>query len=190
MSLLWRTGRVFAALLALGAPAAAQVAAGAPVEIAKGQKVWVTASDGVAHDGRVVGVSAASIDVSTPDGIASWAWADVRMVETPDPIRNGIRNGAIAGAITGAAMGMMIGHGLRCRSNCGEDYSVARDIAGGALIGGVFGTGYGVAFGAVIDWLVHQRRTVYSSGRAAARAQLIPAYARDGARVELTVVWP
>lgn len=190
MSLVWRTSGVLAALLAIGAPAAAQVTVGAPVELAKGQKVWVTASDGVKREGRIVGLSGASIDVSTLRGITSWAWSDVRKVETPDPIRNGIRNGAIAGAIAGAAGGMMLGYGLRCQSSCDDDYSVARDVAGGALIGGVFGTGWGVAYGALIDWLVHRRRTVYESEGTAAGVRLIPVYSQHGARAELVVFWP
>lgn len=65
-----------------------------------------------------------------------------------------------------------------------------RDVAGGALIGGVFGTGLGVAYGALIDWLVHRRRTVYEFERAAAGVRLIPVYSRHRARVDLTFAWP
>jgi hypothetical protein len=181
---------VVVALLALGVPVAAQQTEDPPVALTQGQKVWVTTFEAGAHEGRIVGLTGTAIDISTPDGIASWPWAAVQRVDTPDPISDGLRKGAIAGAATGAAWGMMLGYGLRCRSNCGEDYRVWRDVSGGALMGGVFGTGLGVGYGALIDWLVHRRRTVYEFERAAEGVRLIPVFSRHRARVDLTFAWP
>lgn len=106
------TNTVLVALLAFGVPAAAQQTDGPLVVLPQGQKVWVTTFEAGAHEGRIVGLSGTAIDIRTPDGVASWPWAAVRRIETPDPISDGLRKGAIAGAVTGAAWGMMLGYGL------------------------------------------------------------------------------
>ena len=180
--------RIALALVACTASvAAAQTAAQSPPQLAPGQHVWVRTFDGVAHEGRVAQVSPASIQVTTPGEDVSWVWAEVWKVETPDPIWNGLRNGAIAGSIAGAVFGMGLGYGMRCKSDCGPDYNVARDVAGGALIVGVVGAGYGLACGALLDAVVHRRRTVYEAQGPALDIDIRPL--RSGARVEITLGW-
>jgi hypothetical protein len=117
-----------------------------PSAVHVGQTVWVNTVDGREMKGKVASVSATEIRVQTGQAATPFLWPQVRLIETPDSIRNGLVKGAIIGGLSGLALTFA----NDCSSNeCGEGFYVP----GGAAIGAAAGTG--------IDLLVHKRRVLY-----------------------------
>jgi hypothetical protein len=106
----------------------------------------VNTQDGREVKGKIESVSATEIRVQTGQGVTPFLWPQVRLIETPDSIRNGLLKGAIIGGLSGLALAIA----NDCSSNeCGEIFYVP----GGATIGAAAGTG--------IDLLLHKRHALY-----------------------------
>jgi hypothetical protein len=85
---------------------ASPVAAQSPPQVAPsrqawadGLKIWVTTTDGSEQKGTLVSFSPAGLVLQTASGRTSIPFRDLRAIETPDSLRNGMRNGAIAGSV-------------------------------------------------------------------------------------------
>ena len=147
---------------------AAQDAASVPstgplARLHPGQAVWVTTSDGAELQGRLVTPSTASLVIAARSGEQSIPMAAIHTIETPDSRKNGVRNGAlIGGASFGAYVGLLA-YALRCESDCGSDYSAARDTVEAVLWGAGVGAGGGALLGLWIDGLIKGRQVVYSA---------------------------
>lgn len=121
-----------------------------PPAVHAGQTVWVNTVEGREVKGKVESVSATGIRVQSGQHITPFPWPQVRLIETPDSIRNGLFKGAIIGGLSGLALAIA----NDCSSNeCGEAFYVP----GGAAIGAGAGMG--------IDLLLHKRRVLYRASQ-------------------------
>jgi hypothetical protein len=115
-----------------------------------GETVSVTDQGGTTVKGRVVRISATSIDLLVNDGSREWAASDVAWITQR-------RGHAVQGALTGLAIGAMYGVYLGVADGYCQNYhyeGCARDDAEmtpivAALFGGI-GAGVGAAIGAAI----------------------------------------
>jgi hypothetical protein len=116
----------------------------------QGETVYVTDQGGTTVKGRVVRISATSIDLLVNDGSREWAASDVAWITQR-------RRHALRGALTGLAIGAMYGVYLGVADGYCQNYhyeGCARDDAEmtpivAALFGGI-GAGVGAAIGAAI----------------------------------------
>ena len=62
-----------------------------------GQSIWITAPDGVERLGRVTSITDSAIEMKMLVSDVSYPLEDVRLIEVPDPIINGLLVGALIG---------------------------------------------------------------------------------------------
>jgi hypothetical protein len=125
-----------------------------------GERAWVTTADNREVEGEVVGGSAGSLTLRTRVGPVSFSAADVRAIDTTDPIRNGTVLGAKIGGLGALVPSVLISY-LVCalELECGVD-----DVLwfNGVMVG--MGAGIGAAAGALADSLRQDRVSLYRRG--------------------------
>lgn len=125
-----------------------------------GERAWVTTVDNRDIEGEVVGGSAGSLTLRTRAGAVSFSAADVRAIDTTDPIRNGTVLGAKIGGLGALVPSVLISY-LICalEIECGVD-----DVLwfNGVMVG--MGAGIGAATGALADSLRQHRVPLYRRG--------------------------
>lgn len=138
---LTRIGIVFTGLLLSSAAAGAQTP-----DPAVGRKVWITMADASVHQGTVARVTPDIVTLTFKGATVTLPTQDVRRIEAPDPVRDGVTKGAIGLAAVGG-LGFGVFGGLVCEHNC-PSYMVkvglvgaAMGAAGGAILGGLLDAG-------------------------------------------------
>jgi hypothetical protein len=134
-------GVVTAAMMVLSTTASAQTP-----NPTIGRKVWVTMADASVHHGTVVLVTSDAVMLKVGGATLALPTQDVRRIEAPDRVSDGVAKGAIGMAVVGG-----VGTGLLsaafCESNCGSYVATvglvgaAMGGAAGALIGGLLDAG-------------------------------------------------
>jgi len=124
-------GVVTAGLLVVSTGAKAQTP-----DSAVGRKVWVTMADASVHQGTVARVTGEVLTLALDGATTALATQDVRRIEAPDGVSDGVAKGAIGVAIAGG-VGTGLLAGAICEHSCGS-YVLKMGVVGTAL-GGVVG---------------------------------------------------
>lgn len=132
-------------LVAAAAPAHAQSDTTAYLRSAihPGQTVWITSANGRELQGTLAGISDGAIDVTMLGNTVTYPFTDVRRIEVPDPIINGLLVGGLMGTLVGSIPAWDV---HRSRSS--------------AFISTLAGAGVGAAGGAYFDYLRQGRKMV------------------------------
>ena len=161
--------------------APATQAAGVPELMRGNQRVWVTAADGRVVTGKLVVFSASRVVVRKDGADTSIAFGDVRRIDVPDLLDNGIRIGAITGAVLYGGMSIAFVQGF-CDHDC----------AGGAVFV-VFSAGFGAALGAgmgaLIDHLHKNREAIYIASSSSPSVRFAPLLTPTRAGMGVSVRW-
>jgi hypothetical protein len=136
--------------LARRAGQSAQVGSG---RVRTGQRIWVTTSDGRTLDGYVGDISSSSIEILRESGRESLDMTQVRRVDTPDSVRDGVTRGALIGA---AGLGVFTGILSTSICECHDATAVLVTMTFAGL-----GAGSGALIGGVIDSFHVGRRTIF-----------------------------
>src|SRR5262249_13590725 len=129
-------------------------------ELRPGQHVWITLSDGRTVTGAVGQVTDATVEVRDRSQSTYVSLYEIRRIQIPDSINDGVSLGGKIGAGAGAALGVMGAMAL-CEYGCHGS-----DTLGVAAVGGVFaGLGWltGAMIGAIADSLHETRHTVFDA---------------------------
>jgi len=151
-------------LVAAGAvPAMAQTATPTfddlRAEAHRGETVHVTDQGGTKVKGRVVRISATSIDLLVNDGSREWAASDVARITQR---RGHARRGALIGLAVGAGYGvLLVLTDGECR-NYGYSGCGPQDAADALLLAALFG-GVGAGTGAAIGAAIRPERVLYAA---------------------------
>ena len=155
-----------------------------------GRTVWVTTTDGRAHQGVVFSLSASMLELLTDHRKVVLSFGDVSKVEVEfrDSLTNGIRNGLLAGALSGVALGIFsaasdCGHPTLYISFCSPDGFIR---AAGMV--GLLGAGIGTVAGWGVDASTHQRRVIYRAAGSVS-VDVVPLIAARGAGVGVVARW-
>ena len=65
-----------------------------------GQSIWITGPDGAERLGRVTSITDSAIEMKMLVSDVSYRIEDVRLIEVPDPIINGLLVGALIGSLS------------------------------------------------------------------------------------------
>ena len=176
---------VMAALPGLAAAQAPRF--GLPLRV--GQNVRITTVDGATTQGNVIRLTPASVEIGD-GGVtrSSLAVADVRQIQIPDPVKNGVVIGAVSLGLVGGlagAYGAAVGDVYDSAF-----YSTEPDEgtgAGGFLIGAAVGAIVGGLLGGAIDGA--RVRTIYTRPAGGITLGLRPIVSAAGKGVALRVVW-
>ncbi|MEO7190951.1 MAG: hypothetical protein ABI051_07830 [Vicinamibacterales bacterium] len=128
----------------------------------RGQTVWVTDEAGIRTKGDLTSLSATELTVTRRGGGRTLATANVRRIEVPDRVVDGLAAGGITGGVAGGVLGALLFHSL-----CEQDGPCA---ALGAMIFGGLGGGMGALTGVLVDSFHDGRRTVYDAAERPTRA--------------------
>ena len=148
--------------------------------LAPGVTAYVTTMDGGRFRGRVVGVSAASLRLSLPDGAPrDFLPADVSAIRVRDPLRNGL---LIGGGVSALMAGIL--NDEPCVADSAAPGCKKQSRAAGIAVT----AGLGAAIGAGIDALHHRR--VYDGARPARTARLLlaPTLTRTSVSLRMSIV--
>lgn len=118
--------------------------------VAVGQTVWVTTEGEGTLQGRVAAISDAQFEVSMLGRVSAYPWADIRLIEVPDSIKDGMVLGGIIGGLALANM---------------PSQRTAGHVAPWALLG----AGLGAAAGAYGDYLREGREIILRNNVIASR---------------------
>ena len=140
-------------MLALPVSALAQAPPDWTLKLRLGKPVFLTTETGERVEGVAGQVTPDAVIVSTPVGIRTVRYADLRQAEKRDSVWTGVA--------IGAGVGAAIGITAVAKSDCTTDECVAE--SGGAIIGAAI---YGGLIGWGIDALVKGKTTVFRSGSA------------------------
>jgi hypothetical protein len=135
------------------APSLADTSGGRLPAVRVGQTIWIIDAEGVTHQGELASSRADSLTLTTRAGATTIAASDIRRIERPDSLRNGLAIGTASGAIPGAVFGAIIGNLL-----CEESGGCA--VVGALAFGGI-GAGIGALTGLLIDSFRDGRQVVY-----------------------------
>ena len=140
------------AMVAMAAVTASAQSSGAYVrsQLDVGQVVWVTSTPEGTLQGRVAAISDSHFEVSILGRVARYPWAEVRLIE----VKDSLKNGTILGGIIG---GLALAHIPSPRT--------ATNVTAYAVLG----AGLGAATGAYMDFLREGREIIYRSHVATAR---------------------
>jgi hypothetical protein len=124
----------------------------------QGEIVYVTDQAGTTVKGRVMRISATSIDLLVNDGSREWAASDVAWITQR-------RGHAVQGALTGLAIGVIYGVLLDvtdpfCRSHSQATWACGADDA---LFVAAFWGGIGAGAGAAIGAAIRPERVLYAA---------------------------
>jgi hypothetical protein len=109
--------------------------------IAIGQVVWVTTEREGTLQGRVAAISDSQFEVSMLGRVSAYPWADIRLIEAPDSIKDGTVLGGIIGGLALANV---------------PSSRTAGNVSAYALLG----AGLGAAAGAYGDYLREGREII------------------------------
>jgi hypothetical protein len=168
-------GGLLAAVLICASSAHAQ-APSSPLPVKLGQHVWVTATDGSEITGVVSDITAAAIEVKNENSTKRFNVTDVRRIAK----RDSMKNGAIIGGSAWAALGVLAAtccEPLKLKSTGTKVGVVALDFAAGAGIG------------ALVDYALKGRHTVYERPTSSTSLQLTPIVAPRRVGVGGTIRW-
>jgi len=144
-----------------------------------GREVWVTTASGALVHGEVTAVSGGSLGLRQRRGDVAVPLDEIRLVEGPDSLKNGILIGAATGALSGGALFTWAANVL-CESDPCAPFAVIAFLYGagsGAAVGGLLG--------AMVDGLVPGRRTLFEKSG----VRLVPVVTPSGRGVYMTVAW-
>jgi hypothetical protein len=146
--------------------------------------VWVTTADGRELSGTVVSSTPTSV-VVRKDGLdATVALGDVRRIEAPDSLSDGIRHGAIGGAVVCGGFALAVVRGF-----CGSEHASCSGAVPFVMISAGVGAGVGAGLGALIDHLVVHRDTIYAATAAPMKIDWAPVVGPHHAGMGVTVRW-
>jgi hypothetical protein len=151
------------------APAAAPTVSTPPIRslLSAGDHVSITTADGVIHQGRVLSLSNASIELVLAQSKQKTTipFDHLRRVEVRfhDRLTDGLKWGAVAGAVSGAIIGT-----VSVTSECHNrtvDPCAAGEVFGALGIASGVTAGIGAALGTVVDALHVSEREVWRAPR-------------------------
>jgi len=134
-------GIVATGVLLLSAAASAQT----PTP-AVGRKVWITMADASVHQGTVARVTEEVVTLTVAGDTVALASRDVRRIEAPDRVSDGVAKGAIGFGLAGG-LGLGLMGGYVCEHNCASYmaktglFGAAVGAAAGAIVGGLLDAG-------------------------------------------------
>lgn len=134
-------GVVTAAMMVLSTAASAQTP-----NPAVGRKVWVTMADATVHQGTVARVTPEVVTLTFGGATMALATQDVRRIEAPDRVSDGVAKGAIGFGLAGG-LGLGLLGGYVCEHNCASYmaktglFGAAVGAAAGAIVGGLLDAG-------------------------------------------------
>ena len=170
--------------LAAAQPSSAGTPSGL-LPVAVGQKVSVTTADGKTIRGHVFGISPTTLDIGQGGVVTtSLATADVRRVQVPDSVANGVWTGALTLGLAGAVWGLL-----------GDATS---DLASGIFTGKSAGTNYtligtlaGASVGALLGYALDSSKvaTIYQRDTAGTSVAVRPIVSDAGKGVGVSVRW-
>jgi hypothetical protein len=148
-----------------------------------GERAWVTTGDGRQVDGEVIRRSADTLTLRTPAGVVSIADADVRAIDTTDPIGNGTVLGMKIGGLGSLALSVPV-----TLIYCAFERCDSHDVLtiNSAFIG--IGAGVGAATGALADSLRERRVPLYRR-RGSAGVTLTPFVGRQQVGGRAVITW-
>jgi hypothetical protein len=129
-------------------------------EAHRGEIVYVTDQGGTKVKGRVVSISATSIDLLVNDGSRKWAASDVAWITQR---RGHAGRGALIGLAVGAVSGVLLAIGDGYCQNYGNHEGCARLDAEAALFLAAFFGGIGAGTGAAIGAAIRPERVLYAA---------------------------
>jgi len=132
-------GVVTTAVLVLSTAASAQTP-----EPAVGRMVWITMADASVHHGTVARVTPEVVTLTFDGATLALPTRDVRRIEAPDRVGDGVVKGAIGLAIVGGVGTGLLG-GYVCEHNC------ASYMATVGLLGAAIGGAAGAVVGGLLD---------------------------------------
>lgn len=156
------------ALAARGASAQSSLPSYVRSRVDVGQTVWVTSTSEGTLQVKVAAISDAGLEVSILGRLATYPWADIRMLE----VRDSLKNGVILGGIIG---GLALAHIPSPRT--------ATNVTAYALLG----AGLGAAAGAYADYLREGREEIYRSH--ARTARLAPMFLPKTVGLSAVIQW-
>jgi hypothetical protein len=170
--------------LLMGAGAAAQTADSLD-RVRVGQTVYLTTTDGLETEGRVVSKAAASaVELLVGRQPRTFRADEIRRIET----RDGLRNGAITGGVIGAtAMAAFVAWAIEITD---EGQGVSGDDIFAAVRLTALAAGAGALVGAGIDRAIDGRQTIYEAPRVSGTVTVRPLWSPTRAGAIVTVVWP
>jgi hypothetical protein len=92
------------ALLSGRSAHAQSTASGSHSKVHAGKVVWITPTDGFTLQVKTVAVSDTQLVVSILGDVKAYRWPEIRRIEAPDSIANGLIIGAIFGGLVGYAL--------------------------------------------------------------------------------------
>lgn len=131
-------------VLAIDAASAQSSAAYVRSRLAVGQVVWVTSASEGTLQGRVAAISDSQFEVSMLGRVAKYPWAEIRMIEVKDSLKNGAILGGIIGGLALAQI---------------PSPRTPTNLTAYALLG----AGLGAATGAYFDFLREGREEILRS---------------------------
>jgi hypothetical protein len=126
----------------------------------RGEIVFVTDQGGTKVKGRVVRISATSIDLLVNDGSRKWAASDVAWITQR---RGHAGRGALTGLAVGAVSGVLLALQDGNCANYGNYEGCGREDAGAALGLAAFFGGIGAGIGAAIGVAIRPERVLYAA---------------------------
>jgi hypothetical protein len=145
-----------------------------------GREVWVTTNTGSLVHGEIAAISDSSLILREQDREVTIMLDDVRLVEGRDSAKDGFLIGAVPAAVAG---GLLFGG---VASHCGGSACVGDpDTGSAALAGAVTGAAVGGLIGAMVDWLIPGRQTLFGGGTTVVTPVMTP----TKKAVDVTVRW-
>lgn len=132
-------GVVTAAMMVLSTAASAQTP-----NPTIGRKVWVTMADASVHHGTVALVTSDAVMLKVGGATLALPAQDVRRIEAPDPVSDGVAKGAIGFGLAGG-LGLGLLGGYICEHGC------ASYMAKTGLVGAAIGGAAGALIGGLLD---------------------------------------
>lgn len=148
-----------------------------------GQRAWVTMTDGRAHEGRVTSVARRTLDLALAESSIVLPTTDIRRIETPDSLANGVKWGALAG---GSVMGTLTT--IFAVAYCGGGGDCGNPV-GLVLVTTGLGAGLGALGGAIVDRFIDGRQIVYESGSSGPEVGVAPLIVKSGGGLVGRIGW-
>ena len=182
------TGLTCHVVVVLLVSAAAAQTGGSDIQgrVKEGQKVTITDDQGREFSGRIAGITAKALTMSSHGAPVDVPYGEIVRIDRPNDT---LANGALIGLTVGAALGIAAvvseenanceaGFGFYCSSPSAAEY-----VAATAIMGGL-----GAALGVGIDALIHRERNICRRG-GGPRIALAPALARGVRGATFSVSW-
>jgi hypothetical protein len=142
-------GVVTTAVLVLSTAASAQTP-----DPAVGRKVWITMADASVHHGTVARVTPEVVTLTFGGATLALPTRDVRRIEAPDRVGDGVAKGAIGMAIIGG-----VGTGVFEYVLCARDCVFSTMKTG--LVGVALGGAVGAVLGGLLDAANPERQVIF-----------------------------